>query len=681
MKTRHVFFSIILLALLSACELPGKGALPFISNPTVTPTPTQQPVGTLTLTPTVTQTRTPTSTPTATPTITPLPTRKSPYPVGVGTLLPDPGFPAMDVANVGKLKPIFRITDQNIWQSAASRDGKELFVATSNGLLVYDRQGKQLAYWPKIILYNLPCESCLSANRDGSRFALMTRKDGKWEAQVYSVDNVDGEQASLLFKQPLETAFQGIANEVRVALSPDGLLLAYGAGDGDSVVVELASGQQVFSYKGAAEALIFTPDGSSLALRSGRGMRFWKTATWKNPLDLLLPADDTPYAFSPDGKFLAIATATRVRIFVLDKLAPTREIIVPPPDAVKRTWQIAFEDETTLRGFGLQWDASHTKATVDVAEWNVETGKQLKLDTSESDSPDALSALSGATIPATTAAGEIALGQYDRLGFIGQDTLQIASLHSACWLKLSTGEKSCFDDPKNRVLASDTGPYREVLQDHDTLLQNWNGGNVFDISPYRIIAVSKTADYILVNANDATTDLYFKGKKLPAESLPGTLHAFAENSTQMAIASQKSGLVYVALRDKTGLKTLYRKQDRLFLKPLALDTKGNVYLLQHDPDRPEAMLKAISPAAPYQMTDVARLPMPVEPQVMALASATGLFALGLQDGSVLLVSADGQQSASFQAAYSPVSAIAFTPDGRYLAVGSTEGVQIFAVLP
>src|SRR5258706_6460354 len=686
MKIHYAFFALIVLALFSACGLAPSAAgptataasvLPGGSDATVMPNLTETASPTSTPIPTHTETPTVTSTPTVTATITPFPTRKSPYPVGPGTPLPDLGFPEIGVETLDKLKPVFRIIDQDIWQSAASRDGKELFAATSNGLAVYDRQGKQVAYWPDIIAYDLPCGSCLSVNRDGSRFVLATRKDGGWEAQVY---NVDGEDAALLFQQPIDAAFQGAANEVRIALSPEGLLLAYGGGDGDTVVIDLSSLKQVFSYQGKTDALVFTPDGVSFAVRRGREMLFWKTAAWKNPANLLLPADDTPYAFSPDGKFVAIAVFAKVRVYKLDTLAPSREITVLPTSALNRVSQLTFVAEKNLRGYGVRWDGSHTKATVDMAEWDMEPGKTLKMETTETDSPDALSALWGAAIPATSARGDVEIGQYKRFTFVTQDSFLVAGIHTACWLKLSTGEKTCFNDPKNNVLASDTGAYREILQDHNTLLQNWNGGNVFDVRLSRLMAVNKNADYIIINVDNATTDVYFKAKRSPGESVPGILRAFAEYGNQMAIAAGKAGMVYVLLVDRDSMDTLYRKHDRLFLKPMAIDNKSSVYLLQREPDRPEGTLEVIA-APDYKLADVGRLSMSAEPQVMAVAAATGVFAFGLQDGSVLVVSPDGQQSAAFQAAYSPVGGLAFTPDGRYLAVGSTEGIKIFALLP
>src|SRR5258706_16434089 len=133
------------------------------------------------------------------------------------------------------------------------------------------------------------------------------------------------------------------------------------------------------------------------------------------------------------------------------------------------------------------------------------------------------------------------------------------------------------------------------------------------------MAVNKNADYIIINVDNATTDVYFKAKRSPVESVPGILRAFAEYGNQMAIAAEKAGMVYVLLVDRDSMDTLYRKQDRLFLKPMAIDNKGSVYLLQRDPDRPEATLEVIA-APDYKLADVGRLSMSAEPQVMAASS-------------------------------------------------------------
>jgi WD40 repeat protein len=678
MRIYRVLLASIFFLLLTACSLPQ---LPSLSSPSRTKSPgSPTAAGTDTPIPTSTETPTPSATPTITPTLTPRPTRTSPYPVGLGTPLPDLGFPAITVASVPALKPAFRLIGEQIWLTSPSRDGTKLFAATSNGLVVYDAQGRVVQRWPAIMMYDGICENCLSINHDGSRFALVTRQDGKWQAQVY---DVTGQQAGLTVKVPIDAPFEAAPDPVRLALSPDGQLLAYGAGQGDTVVVNLSDMTNLLTYQGQADALTFTPLGNAFTIRRARELLFWKTNSWKNPANLLLPANDTPYAFSPDGKYIAIATATKLRIFDADKLSSTREIDVPPVSAFNRVWQLVFVDATTLRGYGLQWDTFHTTATVDVNAWNVETGKILVADESATATPpDALSTLWGAVIPtAAPPDPDIEIGQYRKFRLIDADTLLVNGVHSACWIKLSIGQKTCFTDPKYTVLASDGGAFREVLQVHDTILQNWNnGGNIFDVSPYEILLVDRTGKFILVNSNNATIDIYFQGKKLPVESLAGTLRAFAENSNQMAILAQKNQSVSsLTLRDKTTQKTLYQKTDSRILDPLAIAGDGRVYFLQQDPDRPQVILHVIDPKT-SDVSDVARLSLPAEPKVMARA-ADGTMAFGLEDGTLSLVSPDGQQVAGFQAAYSPITGLSFTPDGRYLAVASTEGIRIWAVLP
>jgi WD40 repeat protein len=691
MKIRHVFFVIVFLALLSACKSVAlnivptatatstlEGGIVLTARPTRTVTPSRTP--TITYTPSASRTPKNTLTPTASLTSRPTPT--SPYPVGPKTPLPTRDFQAITAQNVSQLTPIFKIVRQSIWQSAVSRDGKKFFVAANNGLFVYDRQGQQLSYWPSLILPSLPCETCLSINTDGSRFVVAVHKDGKWFAQVY---NVYENSANLLLEKSIVSSVQGIVNEARIAISPDGLLLAYGAGDSDTLLIDMNSSQTLLTNKGRADAAIFSPTGAYLVIRRAREMLFWKTPVWKSPRTLQLPAADTPYAFSPDGKLLALALSDKVRAYALDKLTPSREIPISTPKDLKRIWQIAFLDEKTLAGYDIRWDSDHAKATIDFAQWNLDTGATLQMRTSESDSPpDALSALWGVNVPLTAAPGPVALGQYSVVRFSDQDPdqLRVNSLHSACWLKLSSGETACFDDPKFEVLSSQTDAYREIPQQQTTLIQSWNGTTLFKLpQPYPILGMNWTAEYFVVNVKDITTDIYFKGRNPPLGSFPGTLLASAENADRLVYCTQQKNSTggIITMINKRSLETPYQKKVDFILKPLAIGNDNRVYFVQRDVGQQKFVLKAIS-AINFAITNVGLLSLPAEPEVMAV-SLVGAFAFGLRDGSVAIVSSDGLQVASFQAVYTPITAISITPDGRYLAVASDDGIRVFAVLP
>ncbi len=688
MKVRHLFFALVFLGLLSAC---GRPQPPAEATATLTPEASSTPAPTSTLPPiapptsrmtiTVEASRTPKSLPSATASLTPgIPnTPTSPYPVGVTTPIPDPGFLEIIPENVAQLTPIFKIAQQSIWQSAASRDGQLLFVGTNNGMFLYNRQGQELASWPSMIVPNLPCEACMSINSDGSRFALATHKDGKWFAQVYNVyENVP----TLLLEKPINAPVRGIVNEVRVAISPDGLLLAYGAAEGDTLLIDMNNSQTLLTNQGGADSATFSPDGAYFVIRRGRLLLFWKTPVWKNPANLQLPEENTPYAFSPDGKRLAIASTDNVRAYALDTLALKREIPIPTPKDLTRAWKITFLDDKILAGYNARWNSAHTKATIDVAQWNLDTGETLQMATNETDSPDALSALWGANISLTKASsGPVTLSQYNVFRFVDQDQLLVNSLHSACWLTLSSGATTCYDNPKFKVLSSQTEPYLEIRQERSTLIQRTNGDRIFELeATYPILAVNLDGKYFLVNVNDATTDVYFESRKSGFESLPGSLLTYTENAQKIVFNTmQRSGQGWISMVDKGQLKTTYQKKADFMLKPLALTADNKVYFLQQDVGQQQVFLKVITPPT-FAITNLARLTLPAEPQVMSI-SEKGVFAFGLQDGSVSIVSPDGLQVGSFQAVYTPISGISLTPDGRYLAVASEDGIRIYAVVP
>ena len=684
MKIHHILLILILPALLSACRVPFA---PITSTPTVTPSSTSTLPPTLTVTITLTQvpsrTRPPTETPTASrtlrPTQTVTPTVTSIYPVSLETPLPNPGFAEITTENAAQLSMVFQLVQPSIWQTAISRDGKQLFFATNQGIYVYDRQGKQMAYWPSIMLPSQPCETCLSINTDGTRFAVMTHREGKWLAQVY---NVFDNNANLLLEKPVEAAFRNIPNEVSIALSPDGLLLAYGSADGDTILTDMNSSQVLLTHPGGVASAAFSPDGVYFVVRRARQMLLWKTPTWKNPINLLLPSDDASYTFSADGKRLAIASTDKITGYRLDTLNLNREIPIVTPKDLQRSWQIAFVDQNILAGYATRWNTDHTKATVDVGQWNLETGETLQFGSHETDTPDGLSALWGVKVLSTPPlAGPVMLSdQYDKFRFIDADQLQINSSHSVCWVKLVGGETTCYNDLRYRVLSSETQAFREVRTDRTTILQAWSGQITAQLEqPYPFLAITRDGLYRLVNVKDATTDLY-SGKNTLVNSFPGTLINYAENDNKIFLSlKQKTSSMIVTMIDKHTLLTTYLKPADFLLKPLVLTGDNRVYFVQNNVAGQSGVVLKVLDANGFA-SDIATVALPIEPEVMSMA-ANGVFAFGMKDGSVSIVSANGLQLANFQASYTPISGIALSADDHYLAVASADGIRVFAVFP
>jgi WD40 repeat protein len=699
MKKQTVFMTVAFLALLSACNnpiiVPANVAvtLPpnqdFILMATVPPTPSATP-GPELLAPTVSpvpistttgQPDQPTQTPTLTftPTRTPRPTRSLPYPVAIGTPLIDMGIQTIDINNVTQLSTVFSVVTTSPRHFVMSADGQKLFLSTSSGMFLFNRQGEVLARWPNIFTAAISCESCISTNHDGSRIAVITRNAGNWEAQVY---DVQGSQATQILALPVEPGYKGLRNEASIAISPDNSFLAYQAGSSPLRVIDLQSKLQVLNYERPIDGINFTADGAKFVVHAGLEMLFYQVSDWKSLANLLLPREDVPYAFSPDGSRLAIALPTILQIYSVENVKLTKEINVPPGNASTREWQLAFKDNTTLSGYAVRWDSARTTATIESGQWDLQSGKALSFDTSTGTSPDALAALWGSplSLPAPESDLEIGPFAYNAFRFVSDGLLLINSPHSACWVKLFTGENTCFQDPDHILFASDANIYKEVRENADTNLLEFRGGKLtIQTGPYRIAAINRSGEWALVD-NGTGVDLYTKGKKLPQESVNGQLQGFSENGNRIVFTTLENANSFnITVVDKATGNALYQKKDNFLYKPVIMTVDGTIYYIQNELGHNQTVFNVIDPKT-LQVSEITRLSLPAEPQAMTLSS-TGLFAVGLKDGSVSIITRDGSQNASFQAASSPIGGISFSPDGRFLAVESDEGVRVFAIVP
>jgi WD40 repeat protein len=547
-------------------------------------------------------------------------------------------------------------------------------------LFLFNRQGEMLAHWKNIFTAGIPCESCLSVNRDGSSFAVITRNAGKWEAQVYEVN---GRDVSQLLALPVDYTFKSIRNEASIAISPDGTYLAFSAGAVTLRVLNIETKLPVLNYDRPVDGITFTPDGANLIIHGGRELLFYNTQTWERPTNnLLLPREDSPFIVSPNGKLLAIALPTKMRVYTIETLQIMREINVSPSNANTREWQIAFADDKTLNGYAISWeDSAHSKATVDTGQWDLETGKALRFETVANTSPDARASLWGAALPLASTKGDLEPGLYDynAFRFVGDWMLLVNSPHSACWLKLATGETTCFKDPDHVLFATDGTANKEVIGQYNTELQDRSGATLIQVGANHFEIINRTAEWAVINSGSGT-NLYTKGKTLPQESVKGNLQGFSENANMIVITTlEKENTFYLTIIDKATGNTVFQKKSNFLLKPILMAADGTIYYLQRDLDKNQTIINLIDPKT-YDIRELTRLFLSAEPRIMTL-STTGLFAIGQKDGSVLIMTRDGLQNMTFQAATSAINGIAFNPTGNLLAVASEEGVRVFAVLP
>lgn len=154
----------------------------------------------------------------------------------------------------------------------------------------------------------------------------------------------------------------------RIAVSPDGRLLAAGCMSGEIVLYELPGGRVHSILPGAVErvfALAFSPDSRTLAVSdNGRQLRTWDLATSE---PVLFPSPETALnalAFSPDGRRLAGAGTDKL-VYVWD--VARREVLHRLAGHRGLAQSVAFAPDGTRLASGCYGHQVHV--------WDVESGR------------------------------------------------------------------------------------------------------------------------------------------------------------------------------------------------------------------------------------------------------------------------------------------------------------------
>ena len=116
----------------------------------------------------------------------------------------------------------------------------------------------------------------------------------------------------------------------RVAISPDGNLLAGVQEPGRVAIVDVHSGRAALTMDVGAtiHAIVFSPDGKRLAIGQSRGLQIWDVQTGELVREQPSDSDAWTVDFSPDGDLLAIGTGTRqVEIRQVESL--TKQTVLP----------------------------------------------------------------------------------------------------------------------------------------------------------------------------------------------------------------------------------------------------------------------------------------------------------------------------------------------------------------
>ena len=178
----------------------------------------------------------------------------------------------------------------------------------------------------------------------------------------------------------VRTSTQKMSGLGSVAFSPDGGLLACGAGSGMVFILDGSSGLSLFSFQAISSwvyGLAFSPDGRWLASSSWDGtVQVWDAAAsispmtgWQRPAVTLKIQMGLvrSVAFSPNGLFLAVGSLTRTSICIYGVLSWSRLVDFNVGGTAR---SIAFSPDSTRLACGT--------GRGDVEIWGTENWTQVE---------------------------------------------------------------------------------------------------------------------------------------------------------------------------------------------------------------------------------------------------------------------------------------------------------------
>lgn len=259
-------------------------------------------------------------------------------------------------------------------------DGKSFFVTSYKQYIhQYDvAEGKEVRRFfeapdPRNSLVLLDTPGSLAVSADGKTLMAGALESENRQPVIKSWGIETGKQ------QPVRNGPQGQITFNSLTIAADGKKAAWSQHAGRIHVWDLAADKEVSRLNGpqnsAPHAMSFSPDGKTLAVRLGsdQTIRLWNVAEGKERLTLgegariHLGKMANPLAFSPDGKRLALGTATQtVRQF---DTAFGKEIAIEKPGHHGPVNQITFspDDKTVV-----------TRAHNALHLWDVAAGKEIK---------------------------------------------------------------------------------------------------------------------------------------------------------------------------------------------------------------------------------------------------------------------------------------------------------------
>ncbi|HSJ59223.1 MAG TPA: WD40 repeat domain-containing protein, partial [Anaerolineae bacterium] len=408
-----------------------------------------------------------------------------------------------------------------------------------------------------------------------------------------------------------------------VALSPDGAFLAVPADDGVVVVWKLDSGQEwrrLSGHSGEVIGAAYSLDGDLLATYSTVEQIVWDAGSGKKLLELPASTSETNMGvFSPDGT--QIATIADFRAIKVIDIASGRE-------------RFSGEHDYDVISFAFSPDGSRLAAGVrseTLPVWDVERGQiaqELPIGRVAPQVEAIAYSQDGTRLAVADILFDVATGR------------ELFRLHGH---QHGISRLAFNADDTRLITASYDGTVRlwDLTPAHELFARPAHGGMVWDV------AYSPDGTLLATAGIDGSAILWEAGSGHPVHVLAGhtdVVHGVAFSPDGQLVATTSADQSVILWQAATGqkLRTLIGHGD---------DKPGGIPLARG------VMAAAFSPAC-LEATGVASQPCP-------------LATVGMDGKLIVWDSQTGETLFDYQDAVGGLKSVAFSPDGKLLAIGST----------
>jgi WD40 repeat protein len=335
----------------------------YTNTPLPFPTATATPTATLTLAITSTPIQTPTATITSTPTLV--------LPIHLTDGFLKPSKP-ITVENIADIRELAYFGTPIVYEVRISQDGKMGYAITSTGIGVYDTASQKLERFFPVASCSQRYASCSSKNaisisNDGSRFAILANES----IQVWDIDGY------LRLEVPVRNPIY-----VDISLSPNGKLLAETNVEGSEIVnvYDINRNEKLnLPSEMRGSYCSFSPGGTWLTIWNyfQRGV-IWRTADWSKEQNLFFTSNQVEVGFSGDDRLIVMQGSELTSIYQIEDWKLIREIPIKN-DQWQRTQHRYFSPSSKIfavvyHGYNRSKQQSETFLRI----WNINSGEFLQ---------------------------------------------------------------------------------------------------------------------------------------------------------------------------------------------------------------------------------------------------------------------------------------------------------------